>query len=76
MITIKHFQKNAGFFKSTMGFFLLLVIICSFPLQKVKAQSEIKEKLDGLLNGFPQKAPGGVVVVLENNNILDRKSVV
>lgn len=70
MITIKHFQKNSRFFKSTMGFFLLAVIICSFSLQKVKAQSEIKEKLDGLLNGFPQKAPGGVVVVLENNNIL------
>lgn len=70
MITIKLFQKNAGLFKSTMGFIFLSVIICSFSLQQLKAQSEIKEKLDGLLNGFPQKAPGGVVVVLENNNIL------
>ena len=70
MNTIKHYQKNARLFKSATGFFLFLVIICSFPLQKVKAQPEIKEKLDGLLNGFPQKAPGGVVVVLENNNVL------
>lgn len=70
MISIKDFQKNSKLFKSTIGFILLLVTICSFAPQKVKAQSEIKEKLDGLLNGFPQKAPGGVIVVLENNNIL------
>lgn len=70
MITIKHFQKSTGFFKSSMSLFLLSIIICSFSLQIVKAQSETKEKLDGLLKGFPQKAPGGVVVVMENNNIL------
>ena len=53
-----------------MGFLLLLATICSFSPQNGKAQSVIKEKLDGLLKGFPQNAPGGVVVVTENNNIL------
>jgi len=70
MNTTTNFRKNPELLKSTIGFFLIILIISSFFPQKLLAQSEMKEKLDGLLNGFPQKAPGGVVVVLENNQIL------
>jgi CubicO group peptidase (beta-lactamase class C family) len=70
MITITNFPKNSELFNSTIGFILIIFIVSTLFPQKLQAQSEIKEKLDKMLNGFPQKAPGGVVVVLENNNIL------
>jgi len=70
MNTIKNKQKNIHLIKSTASFLLFTLIIYSFSFQKVNAQTAIKEQLDGLLKDFPQQGPGGVVVVLENNNIL------
>lgn len=70
MITTTNFRENSELLNSTIGFFLFIIIISSLFPQKLQAQSEMKEKLDNMLNGFPQKAPGGVVVVLENNSIL------
>ena len=68
MITITNFRKNSELFNSTIGFILIIFIVSTLFPQKLQAQSEIKEKLDKMLNGFPQKAPGGVVVSVRWQN--------
>ena len=69
MKTIMTYQKNIQLFKLTAGFLIFSLFIYLFSFQKVNAQTAIKEKLDGLLNGF-SNASGGVVVVLEKNSVL------